>query len=288
MISKKAVIVFGEVLFDRFNSGEEILGGAPFNVAWHLQAFGDNPQFISRLGQDDAGQKIREVMNQWGMGSQQVQTDATHPTGRVDINIIDDEPHYDIVSDMAYDFIEPLDSQFMITKGILYHGSLALRQPQSRHAFEMLSERSGLSIFVDVNLRTPWWHKNEIEGYLHRARWAKLNHDELATIGIENTDIDQAAKQLQVHYNLDQVIITQGAAGALVCTKQHDIIRVEPPTVNHFIDTVGAGDAFSARYIHGLLAGEAISDIIDAAQKFAIKIIGLRGATPSEPSFYQQ
>jgi sugar/nucleoside kinase (ribokinase family) len=54
MISKKAVIVFGEVLFDRFNSGEEILGGAPFNVAWHLQAFGDNPQFISRLGQDGA------------------------------------------------------------------------------------------------------------------------------------------------------------------------------------------------------------------------------------------
>lgn len=287
MMCEKTVIVFGEVLFDRFNSGEEVLGGAPFNVAWHLQAFGDNPQFISRLGQDIAGQKARGLMKQWGMSSQLVQTDATHPTGRVDINIIDDEAHYDIVSDMAYDFIEPMDSQVITSNGILYHGSLALRQPQSRHAFEVLCERTDLAIFVDVNLRAPWWHKNEIEGYLHRARWAKLNHDELATVGFEKTDIDQAAKQLQRHYNLEQVIITQGAAGALVCTKQHDIIRVKPPKVNQFIDTVGAGDAFSARYIHGLLAGEAINDIIDEAQKFAIKIIGLRGATPSDPSFYQ-
>lgn len=287
-MSKKSVIVFGEVLFDRFTSGEQILGGAPFNVAWHLQAFGDKPRLISRIGQDAAGEQIGNLMAGWGMTSQLVQTDTQYPTGRVDVSIIDNEPHYQIVPDMAYDFIEEIDEQIIPTDSLLYHGSLALRQIQSKQAFDKLCCRNDLAIFVDVNLRNPWWQKKEIEGYLQQARWAKLNHDELAIIGIENTNTAQAAIQLQSHYDLEQVIITQGAKGALVCTKQHDIIRVAPPKVNQFIDTVGAGDAFTARYIHGLLAGEGIRETLDAAQKFAIKIIGIRGATPSALSFYQQ
>lgn len=286
-MSDKAVVVFGEVLFDRFNSGEEVLGGAPFNVAWHLQAFGDKPKLISRIGQEAAGEQVRERMAQWGMASQYIQSDVLYPTGRVDVNIIDKEPHYDIVSDMAYDFIEPIDDQGIAANSILYHGSLALRQPQSKHAFDLLCQRTDLAIFVDVNLRTPWWQKDEIAHYLHQARWAKLNHDELAIIGFENPDIGQAAMQLLTHFTLEQVIITQGAAGALVCTKQGRIVRVKPPNVSQFVDTVGAGDAFTARYIHGLLADEAISDMLDAAQKFAIKIIGLRGATPADLVFYQ-
>jgi fructokinase len=287
-MSNKAVIVFGEVLFDRFTSGEQVLGGAPFNVAWHLQAFGDKPQFISRIGQDAAGEEIRDVMADWGMTSEFVQTDTQYPTGRVDVDIIDDEPHYDIVSNMAYDFIEPVDEQSIATNSILYHGSLALRQAQSKQAFDKLCRRNDLAIFVDVNLRPPWWQKQDVEHYLHQARWAKLNHDELVIIGIENNDTAQAAMHLQTHYDLEQVIITQGAEGALVCTKQHDIIRIAPPKVDQFIDTVGAGDAFTARYIHGLLHGEEIRDTLEAAQKFAIKIIALRGATPSALSFYQR
>ena len=60
-------IIFGEVLFDCFPDGSRVLGGAPFNVAWHLQAFGAEPLFVSRVGNDPMGRKIRDAMLQWGM-----------------------------------------------------------------------------------------------------------------------------------------------------------------------------------------------------------------------------
>ncbi len=285
--NKKQIVIFGEVLFDRFSSGEEVIGGAPFNVAWHLQAFGDEPKLISRIGQDSQGDIVRQTMAKWGMDMGLVQSDQEHPTGRVDITVTDKEPHYEIVPDMAYDFISQVVSDVVTSGGMLYHGSLALRQAQSKQTFTLLCQQTSLPTFVDVNLRSPWWTKSEVEGYLHRASWAKLNHDELRILGFEYTNIERAAKQLQSHFDLEQVIITRGEQGALVCTKTHEIVAVKPPQVSTFVDTVGAGDAFTARYIHGLLSGEALSESIDAAQKFAIKIIGLRGATSTDKAFYR-
>ena len=285
--NQKRVIIFGEVLFDCFSTGEEVIGGAPFNVAWHLQAFGDKPLLISRLGQDVQGDTVRQLMSDWEMDSSLVQADSHYPTGRVEVTIEGNEPQYDIVPNMAYDFIEPLAVDRLASDGILYHGSLALRQDQTRQAFNQLYQQAGLPTFVDVNLRSPWWTKPAIETYLHQATWAKLNHDELHILGFDNVDIEQAAKQVQHHFDLSQVIITRGEQGALVCTKEHQIVAVKPPRVSTFVDTVGAGDAFTARYIHGLLSNEAINETVDAAQQFAIKVIGLRGATSTDKAFYR-
>jgi len=287
MNPQKQVVVFGEVLFDCFASGEQILGGAPFNVAWHLQALGDNPKFISRVGQDQQGQIIKKAMSTWGMDTQHVQTDLKHPTGRVEVTVIDNEPHYDIVSNVAYDFIEEVSDKCFYDTAILYHGSLALRNEQSNAAFEALCQQYNLPIFVDVNLRPPWWTKQNIEQWLHNARWAKLNLEELRVLGFKDSDIEAAMSQLQTKFQLEQAIITRGEQGSLVCTQQHDFYHITPPKVTEFVDTVGAGDAFTARYIHGLVSGEDIDVTIDAAQKFAIKVIGLRGATSSDPAFYQ-
>ena len=63
----KRVVVFGEVLFDRFPDGSEILGGAPFNVAWNLQAFDVQPLLVSRVGKDRLGRRILGAMSEWGM-----------------------------------------------------------------------------------------------------------------------------------------------------------------------------------------------------------------------------
>ena len=57
--------IFGEVLFDCFPDGSRVLGGAPFNVAWHLQALGLEPLFLSRVGRDAAGREIRTAMGEW-------------------------------------------------------------------------------------------------------------------------------------------------------------------------------------------------------------------------------
>ncbi len=69
------VVVFGEVLFDRFPDGCEVLGGAPFNVAWNLQALDARPILVSRVGNDRLGRRILAAMKEWGMDLAGMQVD---------------------------------------------------------------------------------------------------------------------------------------------------------------------------------------------------------------------
>ena len=81
-------LIFGEVLFDCFPDGREILGGAPFNVAWNLQAFGMSPLLVSRVGDDSLGWQIQEKMKSWGMNINCLQLDPSYPTGRTFTTLI--------------------------------------------------------------------------------------------------------------------------------------------------------------------------------------------------------
>ncbi len=285
-VSNAPAYVFGEVLFDHFPGGERVLGGAPFNVAWHLQAFGNRPQLISRVGDDEPGREVLQAMQAWGMSIAGVQIDHEHPTGQVAVELVDHEPRYQIVPDCAYDFIAAEQLPQPESHAILYHGTLGLRSQRSRHAFLQLLERGNFRLFLDVNLRPPWWQSADVADWLARASWVKLNQDELRLLGYSDHDCRQAVVELQQRFSLEQVILTLGAAGALVQTIDGTLHQAAPEPVQDFADTVGAGDAFSAVYLHGLLAGWSIAETLTAAQRFAGKVITLRGATTSDPAFY--
>lgn len=282
------LLIFGEVLFDCFPSGERVLGGAPFNVAWHLQALGDQPRFISRVGDDELGKKILEEMANWGVGVEGVQIDRSHPTGQVAIDMIVGEPHYTITPDCAYDFIDAAAIDKVSGGGILYHGSLCLRNAVSREAFLKLAEQPGMSIFLDVNLRAPWWQKDEVYEMLKRARWVKLNEDELRQLGFAGTDLKQDMSDFLSRFRLEQLIVTRGGEGALVLTQPGEFEQVIPEPVANVVDTVGAGDAFTAVYIHGLRASWSVAETLRKAQCFASSVIGQRGAIANDIAFYRQ
>lgn len=288
MSKQSRVVVFGEVLFDCFPSGERILGGAPFNVAWHLQAFGQAPVFVSRVGVDSLGKQILNAMKDWQMDVSNLQIDRQHPTGKVEVTMVDNEPHYQITSDCAYDFIEDKQLDGLPNVGILYHGTLGLRNPVSRKAFLQLVKRTNLAVFLDVNLRAPWWQKADVYQWLKRARWVKLNVDELRLLGFMSNNLEDEMSRFLQTFDLEQVILTRGEAGAMVHTDQSEYYHVVPSKPEKFIDTVGAGDAFTSVYLHGLLNEWPIAETLDFAQQFASKIIGLRGATTPDKDFYQQ
>lgn len=285
--SKPKVFVFGEVLFDCFPTGEQVLGGAPFNVAWHLQALGNQPHFISRVGDDELGKKILHAMDDWGMDTTTTQLDPVNPTGQVEIKLINNEPHYTITPGCAYDFIGASDLGNISASGILYHGTLGLRNTVSRDAFRQLANTLELSIFLDVNLRSPWWQKEEVYDWLGQARWAKLNEDELYQLGFTSTHIKEEMTSLRSQFDLEQLIVTRGEQGALILTSEGKFYHQTPEPVEQLVDTVGAGDAFSAIFIHGLLSDWSGPDTLTVAQQFASKVIGLRGATPTDLTFYQ-
>jgi fructokinase len=274
--------IFGEVLFDCFPGGERVLGGAPFNVAWNLQALGLAPRLVSRVGDDADGAQVREAMQRWGMDTGGLQVDAERPTGRVVVSLDDGEPRYDIVADSAWDAIEARPQP---PCALLYHGSLALRSPASASALDDLRSQHRGTVFVDVNLRPPWWQREVVSGLISHAQWVKLNRDELDELGTAG-DPDPATALLQA-FGLQGLVLTLGSAGAELLTGDGARIRVAPEPQAAVVDTVGAGDAFASVMLLGLQRQWPGALTLRRAQQFAAAVVGQRGATCEDPAFYR-
>jgi fructokinase len=279
-------LIFGEVLFDQFEDGSSVLGGAPFNVAWHLQAFGMQPLFVSRVGDDSYGRRIRDEMQKWGMSTAGLQKNSTYATGLVSVTIKNDEPSFDILADRAYDHISA-DALPPVKPSLIYHGSLAVRHPDSAAALSTIKQRFNAPVFIDVNLRPPWWQHETLKSLLSDATWAKLNNDEIDTL-IEGkaTPLEKARELLQ-RFNVETVILTLGAEGAIALTLNGEHSKVAPSQALNIVDTVGAGDAFSSVCILGYLKQWPVSTALKRAQTFASAIVQIRGATIYNKDFYQ-
>jgi fructokinase len=267
-------VVFGEVLFDCF-AEEATLGGAPFNVAWHLRGFGLDPLFISRIGEDELGAQVVAAMERWGMDTSGLQCDPEHPTGRVEVQLHDGQPRYDILPHQAYDYIAQPAVKALYEEGNaaqLYHGTLAARNGVSAATLGALRGAAMAPVFVDVNLRPPWWDPAKVTEVIQGAACIKLNEDELELIERREpgTDARIRALYLKERAGADVVLVTQGEAGAFVLTS-----------------TVGAGDGFSAVAIMGLLNGWPWERTLERAAAFSAQICGQRGAIREDRGFYE-
>lgn len=289
IVTGRRPLIIGEVLFDQFPDGQRVLGGAPFNVAWNLQGFGLSPLFVSAVGADDEGREIRERMESWGMATDGLQTVAGAPTGSVEVTFSGGQPSYEILDQRAYDFIEAAHVP-TAECGLLYTGSLAFRNEPSRSTIERLMSTSGLPRFVDVNIRQPWFDRGWLPILLGGARWAKLNDDELRWItGRDLTGDDEllaAARELLQIHGGQCYWITRGGDGAMAVDSAGRSAFARAPEPDPMVDTVGAGDAFAAATIAGLLQQWPLERSLRAAVGFASRVCGLRGATTRDRSHY--
>lgn len=285
-----APLIFGEVLYDQFPDGIAVPGGAPFNVAWHLQGFGLAPLFVSRVGEDELGERMLKAMAEWGMETRGVQRDPDHPTGRVLVSFQGNEPHFDILADQAYDFIDRDAVSALLGEGqygLAYHGSLIARHDVARAALDRV-RAAGLPLFLDVNLRDPWWRDGWLGEALGKARWAKLNARELRLLSphAQEEDVAMRGEALRRRCKLDVLVVTLGEAGALVLA-ENERVDTQPGPLDDVVDTVGAGDAFSAVTIMGLLKAWPLEIVAQRAVDFAAAVCRMRGATGRDPTLYQ-
>jgi fructokinase len=277
--------IFGEVLFDHFPDGKRVLGGAPFNVAWHLQAFGQAPYFISRVGDDPDGEAVYAAMRDWGMDTEGLQADRTYPTGRVTVQFEEGEPVYEIAEPSAYDVIESAPANAG-SFGLLYHGTLALRSRISRQTAEKLKIETRGTVFIDVNLRPPWWERENVLNMVRQAHWVKLNVDELNLLQPASASVAARAATFLSEHRLDGLVLTRGSEGAEIFTANGDHFTARSEAPLEVVDTVGAGDAFASVMILGLTVGWQPAVSLQRAQAFASALVGQRGATVSDPGFY--
>ena len=157
----------------------------------------------------------------------------------------------------------------------------------SGQALRQLQQGRDLQRLVDVNLRPPWWQRETVMSMLQGARWIKLNEAELALLVPKAAGLQAQMQQLQEHCGAELLIITRGAAGAVVLAAGGEQFSVVPRDHGSVVDTVGAGDAFTSVMTLGLLQDWRVPLMLERAQAFASAITGIRGATRNDPGFYQ-
>ena len=266
--------IFGEVLFDHFPDGRRVLGGAPFNVAWNLAALGADPLLVSRVGTDADGDSVRVAMRVWGLDTAGLQNGPGEHTGQVRIQFEDGEPAYDIVRPVAWDAIEK--AELPPRCGLLYHGSLALRSAPSRDSLMALRAAGPQTVFVDVNLRDPWWEPEAVTGLLDGAHWAKFNEDELERLAPPGESPEERARAAIERHGLQALLLTGGERGARLFTADGETLEARPQRQVEVVDTVGAGDAFAA-VVDAVRAGDP-----EAAAERANDLLALGAAGLSE------
>ncbi|MFC5513198.1 PfkB family carbohydrate kinase [Massilia jejuensis] len=298
--ANEPVAVFGEALVDDFGTSQ-VVGGAPFNVARHLAAFGAAPLMLTRIGSDAGGVLVREQLARFGMRSQGVQVDPARPTGRVLVERDGAGHRFVILPDQAWDHIESAPLLHALageTPALLYAGTLARRAPDSRAALAALLAASAAPRFLDLNLRASQVGDACVLAALHEADIAKLNEEELAWLHDaagqprppgEDACGDAAAAAcaaLMARFGLRELVVTLGARGALWFGADGARLQARAGAPACLADTVGAGDAFSAVFVLGVVRGWPRAATLARAAAFASAICGVHGAVPPDPSFY--
>jgi len=291
----ETVVLFGEMLADIFPE-RSVLGGAPFNVARHLKAFGQKPVLITRLGQDALRDEMIQVMNREGMEIAGIQSDSSHPTGKVQVEIINGEPHYEIVPKQAYDFIdqnEVHNIMHSIKPAMIYFGTLAQRNKISASALNQLLDGTNATKFLDINLREPWFDEQTLRVSMQKADIVKINDDELnklvEMLSLPEGTHQQQACELAGRFEIAQMIVTCGSKGAWMASGKGKTVEAKIENkLESITDTVGAGDGFASVCILGAIKGWSASLSMRRANTFAAKICGIRGAIPENKDFYEQ
>lgn len=250
---KPTAICYGEILWDVLPDGPQP-GGAPLNVAYHLNKLGMDTGLISRIGNDQNGQKLADLMDSWGISKALLQTDEQHDTSQVLARMNNgNEVTYEIVYPVAWDFIAgntALKENVREAKYFIF-GSLASRNETSRDTlFDLLEDTSALKIF-DINLRPPFISRSLLEVLLKHADIVKFNEAELSVVQVmfKGSYEGEASKVrfIQDLFGISEVIVTKGEFGASYyhqdssCHSWGQEVKVT--------DTIGSGDSFLAAFI---------------------------------------
>jgi fructokinase len=168
----------------------------------------------------------------------------------------------------------------------VYFGTLGQRGITSRNTIrrvlEVAQER-GIPRVLDINLRPPFFTPELLRESIALASVVKLSDEEIETVCSAcdvpiAADVAQSVAALREKFSLDLVCLTRGAAGAYLVSRSasHDQAGV-PTTV---VDTVGAGDSFTAALTLGLLRGQSLAEIAAEACRVASTVCSHAGALP--------
>ncbi len=279
----------GEVLFDVLAASEQI-GGAPMNFAYHVNALGARGLPVSTVGDDERGERALRELAERGLDVSAVSVLPGSPTGYVtaDVNA-EGVAEYTFPDDVAWDRLSLNKAAMAAAKeaDAVCFGSLAQRSPASKAAIETFLDATRpetLKVF-DLNLRQTFYSKTIIEDSLKRADALKLSDEELPALAgwfaLTGKQADMVSTLVRL-FGLRLCVLTRGGDGSLLATP--DQISEHPGVPTEISDTIGAGDAFTASAVLGLLLGGPLDEINDHANRLAAYVCSQAGAMPPIPA----
>lgn len=279
---KKVIVGIGEILWDMLPAGKS-LGGAPANFAYHSACLGAEAWAVSAIGDDPLGHEILDVLKTKKLHA--LLAMSSRPTGIVQVELnADGVPAYNIMENVAWDnipFTPEMKALAARTDAVCF-GSLVQRMNSrdSVRKFIEATPTSALKVF-DINLRQHYYCQDVIEASLRMSDILKINDEEIRIVAdllSLDGDDEQVCRKLIDTYSLRLVILTKGAQGSVVVTS--DEVFSQPAGKVHVIDTVGAGDSFTAAFVNAYLQGLPITQAQKLASDTAAIVCSHKGAMP--------
>ncbi|MHC5224843.1 PfkB family carbohydrate kinase [Ignatzschineria sp. LJL83] len=291
------ILCFGEILWDIFHQDEKtakVLGGAPSNLSYFFHKLGESTQFISQVGNDELG--LEAIQQLQSLQIPHIIPTSNLPTGTVDIQILDHEPHYQFQTPAAWDEIPYSDAvkNAGIQANLIAFGSLAQRNEQENSSFKtllkILEHNPDATRFLDLNLRAPYFTNEKVLELLKLADILKINFEEFqylkSLFDLDSLSTRDALFQLIQQLNLNFIILTLGAEGSIVMSEtDYSAQSIQKITLN---DTVGAGDAFSAAFLTALNRGASFENAHVFANRFSSYICTQKGAFVPIPESFKE
>jgi len=279
----KKIVCFGEVLWDVLPT-ESIAGGAPMNVSIRLQSLGINTKMISKIGNDELGSKLLEIIKSKNVDTSLIQIDRTHSTGEVLVKLDEKgSATYTIVYPTAWDNILLNEDNIKAVKeaDAIVYGSLACRDMISRNTLLTLLKEAKYKVF-DVNIRPPFYSFDFLKEMMTLADFVKLNDDELFEIarafGSDNDSVNDAILFLSNLTNTKTICVTKGKDGAVLYIDNqfytNDGFEVS------VVDTIGAGDSFLAALLSKVLYTDDYDKAVEFGCAVGALVAGNKGANP--------
>lgn len=287
--TKKIMVGVGEILWDMLPEGKQ-LGGAPANFACHATQLGNEGVIVSSVGNDSNGLEILKLLEKKNV-SHLISSNNQYPTGIVSVDV--DElgvPAYTIHEDAAWDHLLPGENHKKLAEraDVICYGSLASRNPDSAQAISQCIAATSpqcLRIF-DVNLRQDYFDAKMLHKLLNLSTILKLNDEELLVVAellfLSGSETN-LLQLLQHAYDLDLIILTKGEFGSRLFSMEKGNSIVEGHNIK-VVDTVGAGDAFTAAVATGLCLDMPLHEMHHFAANVAAYVCSQAGAVPNLPS----
>lgn len=288
----RLILGIGELLWDLLPEGPR-LGGAPSNFTVMAGRLGNHAAILSRIGRDDLGRKAVEILDPFPTDTEFLQVDPVHETGRATVALKDGQPQFTIHEPAAWDFLELSDEWVKLAEraDAICFGSLAQRSLESRQTIQTLAAQAKahcVRVF-DVNLRPPFYSSEVVQESLELATVMKMNDAEvplvLGLLGLQSFDPQNPAalrlgaeKLLEEFPTLKMVAVTRGGCGSLLVTR--DAWHEHPGIPVKVVDTVGAGDAFTAAMTHSMLRGADLATLNEAGNRWGSWVASQPGGMP--------